>query len=121
MIDKAVVQRTKHFQSIVDVGSKRISCSQREMYLFEDLNSLFLIYIYLFLTFYFVLGFSQPGGTKTACQWRKPNRHGFDLWVGKIPCRRKCHPTPVFLLEKSHGQRILVSYSPGGCQAQPSN
>ena len=33
------------------------------MYLFEDLNFLFLIYIYLFLTFCFVLGFSQPGGT----------------------------------------------------------
>ena len=31
---------------------------------------------------------------------------------GKIPWRRKWHPTPVFLPEKSHGQRSLVGYSP---------
>ena len=29
----------------------------------------------------------------------------------KIPWRRKCQPTPVFLPGKSHGQRILVGYS----------
>ena len=28
---------------------------------------------------------------------------GFDLWVGKIPWRRKWQPTPVVLPEKSHG------------------
>ena len=28
----------------------------------------------------------------------------FDPWVGKIPWRRKCQSTPVFLHEKSHGQ-----------------
>ena len=26
---------------------------------------------------------------------------GFDLWVGKIPWRRKWQPTPIFLPEKS--------------------
>ena len=26
----------------------------------------------------------------------------FDLWVGKIPWRRKWQPTPVFLTGKSH-------------------
>ena len=31
-------------------------------------------------------------------------------WVGKIPWRRKWHPTPVFLPGKSHGQRSLVDY-----------
>ena len=31
---------------------------------------------------------------------------------GKIPWRRKWQPTPVFLPEKSHGQRSLVGYSP---------
>ena len=35
----------------------------------------------------------------------------FDPQVGKIPWRRKWQPTPVFLLEKSHGQRSLVDYS----------
>ena len=37
---------------------------------------------------------------------------GFDLWVGKIPWRRKWQPTPVLLLGKSHGQRSLLGYSP---------
>ena len=35
-------------------------------------------------------------------------------WVGKIPWSRKWQPTPVFLLEKSHGQRSLAGYGPGG-------
>ena len=33
---------------------------------------------------------------------------------GKIPWNREWQPTPVFLLEKSHGQRSLVVYSPWG-------
>src|SRR5574340_1109912 len=43
-------------------------------------------------------------------------RPGFDPWVRKIPWRRKWHPTPVFLLGKSHEQRSLVGYSPRGCK-----
>ena len=39
---------------------------------------------------------------------------GFDPWVGKIPWRRKWHPTPGFLPEESHGQRSLAGYSPWG-------
>ena len=39
-------------------------------------------------------------------------RLGFDPWVGKIPCRSKWHPTPVFLPGKSHGRRSLAGYSP---------
>ena len=35
-------------------------------------------------------------------------------WVRKIPWRRKWQPIPVFLPEKSHGQRSLVGYSPKG-------
>ena len=41
-------------------------------------------------------------------------RCGFDPWVRKIPWRRKWQPTPVFLPEKSHGQRRLGGYSPWG-------
>ena len=41
-------------------------------------------------------------------------RHGFDLWVGKIPWRRKWQPTAAFLPGESHGQRSLVDYSPLG-------
>ena len=38
----------------------------------------------------------------------------FIPWARKIPWRRKWQPTPVFCLEKSHGQRSLVGYSPWG-------
>ena len=41
-------------------------------------------------------------------------RPGFNPWVGKIPWRRKWQSTPVLLPGKSHGQRILVGYSPSG-------
>ena len=50
-------------------------------------------------------------GKESACQCR---RLGFDSWSGKIPWGRKCQPTPVFLLGKSHGQRRLAGYSPRG-------
>ena len=45
-----------------------------------------------------------PGGSvvkESSCQCR---RCRFDLWVRKIPWRRKWLPTPVFLLRKSPGQ-----------------
>ena len=37
---------------------------------------------------------------------------GFESWMGKIPSRRKCQPTPVFLPRVFHGQRSLVDCSP---------
>ena len=55
-----------------------------------------------------------PGGSagkESACQCR---RHGFNPRVGKIPWRRKWKPNPVFLPEKSYGQRSLVALSPWG-------
>ena len=44
------------------------------------------------------------------CQCRRYKRCGFDLWVGKNPWRRARHRTPIFLPEKSQGQRSLVGY-----------
>ena len=41
-------------------------------------------------------------------------RHGFDPWVRKIPCRRKWQPTPVFVPGRSLGQRSLAGPSPRG-------
>ena len=38
----------------------------------------------------------------------------FNPWGRKMPWRREWRPTPVFLPEKSHGQRNLAGYSPGG-------
>ena len=51
-------------------------------------------------------------GKVFACQCRRSRRLGFDPWVGKIPCRRAWHPTPVLLPGEPHGQR-----SPAGCSA----
>ena len=36
----------------------------------------------------------------------------FNLWVGKIPWRRKWQPTPVLLPGKFHRWRSLIGYSP---------
>ena len=52
-----------------------------------------------------------PNGKEPACQYRK---FRFDLWVRKIPGRRKWQPTPVLLPGKSHGQRSLAGYIPWG-------
>ena len=42
----------------------------------------------------------------------------FDLWVRKIPWRRKRLLNPVFLPGEFHGQRSLAGYSPCG-QKEP--
>ena len=57
-------------------------------------------------------------GKEFTCLCGKHRRHGLDPWVRKIPRRRRWQPTPVFLLEKSHGQRSLEGYSPWGHQSQ---
>ena len=38
------------------------------------------------------------GGKEPTCQCGRCKRRGFDPWVGKVPWRRRWHPTPVFLL-----------------------
>ena len=60
---------------------------------------------------------SFPGGSRSkesTCQCRRQHKCGFNLWVGKIPWRKKWQPTPVFLPGEFHGQRSLVGYSPWG-------
>ena len=52
-------------------------------------------------------------GKESACQFR---RHEFDLWIWKIPWRRKWQPTPAFLPGKFHGQRSLAGCTPWGCK-----
>ena len=52
-----------------------------------------------------------PGGTSSkepACQFKRHKRPRFNLWVGKIPSRRKWQPTPVFSPGESHGRRSLA-------------
>ena len=52
-------------------------------------------------------------GKESARQWR---RCKLDLWMGKIPWRRKWQPTPVLLPRKSQGQWSLAGYCPWGCK-----
>ena len=57
------------------------------------------------------VGFSSGSGVRIHLQCRRCERGGLDLWVGKIPWRRKWQPTAVFLLGGSHGRRSLAGYS----------
>ena len=44
------------------------------------------------------------------------DRPRFDPWVRKIPWKRECLPTLVFLPRESHGERNLAGYSLWGCR-----
>ena len=48
--------------------------------------------------------FPGVSGKEPICQCRRCRGWSFYPWVRMIPWRRKWQPTPVFLLEKSHGQ-----------------
>ena len=66
-----------------------------------------LVFHCTFTHSFHILGLSCWLNSKESiCQCR---RHEFDPWVGKIPWGRKWQPIPVFLPQKSHGQRSLVS------------
>ena len=55
-------------------------------------------------------GFPGDSDSKeSACNVRGPMVHP---WVGKIPWKKPCLPTPVFLPGEFHGQRSLAGYSP---------
>ena len=56
-------------------------------------------------------GFAGSSDDRLCLQCRRPR---FNPWVGKIPWRRKCQPTPVVLPGEFHGQKSLAGYSPWG-------
>ena len=58
--------------------------------------------------------YNFPGGSDGKSICLQCGRLGFDPWVRKILWRRKWQPTPVLLLGKPHGRRILVGYTPWG-------
>ena len=69
------------------------------------------------LDFFFLIRCHDLGLSWRLSRWRNHlqcRRRGFDPWVGKIPWRRKWELSPVFLPEKSCGQKSLVGYSPQG-------
>ena len=51
-------------------------------------------------------------GKESTCEYRSCRRRRFDLWVRKIPWRKKREPTPVFLPRK-----IPRTGEPGGLQS----
>ena len=55
---------------------------------------------------------SGTSGKESAWQCRRHKRHEFDPWVGKSPWRREWQPTIAYLPGESHGQGILVGYTP---------
>ena len=57
---------------------------------------------------------------KNPLQCRRHWGYGFNLWVRKIPWRKKWQPIPVFLPGKFHGQRTLRGYSPQGHKGSDS-
>ena len=67
------------------------------------------IYIYIYILYWWLSCY------RIGLQRRRPS---FNLWVWKIPWRRKWQPTPVILPGISHGQRSLVGYSPWGHKSQ---
>ena len=45
-------------------------------------------------------------------QHRRHRRHGFKIWLAKIPWRRKWQPILVFLPGEPHGQKSLADFCP---------
>ena len=53
-----------------------------------------------------------PGGSVMKESTYQCMRCRFDLWVGKLPWKKKWQPTPVFLPKESHQQYSLPGYRP---------
>ena len=62
------------------------------------------------------LGLDNLVGEGSACNAGDSGEVGLIPGSGRFPWRRKWKPTPVFLPEKSRGQRNLVNYNPGDCK-----
>ena len=78
-----------------------------------------LFEIFFFFSYMSFLGmFPMAQWQIIGLQCRRRTRHGFDLWVGKIPWRRKRQPTPVLLPGKSHGRKSMMGYSPQRCSVR---
>ena len=62
-------------------------------------------------------------GKESACKCRRHKRCRFDPWVGKIPWRRKWHPTPVFLPgnPKDRGAWWAMVHGATKCQTPQRN
>ena len=57
---------------------------------------------------------SHPLSSSSTPAFNLSQHQGLFQWVSSLQ-RRQWHPTPIFLLGKSHGWRSLVGCSPWGC------
>ena len=89
---------------ISDFQAPKLLCE--EFLLFKPFCCLSVVFCYSFSDGAVVKNLPVNAGNIMRC--------GFDIWVGKILCRRAWQPIPVLLPRKSHGQRSLVGYSPWG-------
>ena len=96
------------FYDSMDVGNYIDTAS------YYNINSILCICIC-----YKVGGF--PGGSVIKNLPANAGGSGSNLWLRKIPWRRKWQPTPVFVSGKSHGKRSLVGYNPWGGKRVGSN
>ena len=72
---------------------------------------------FLFLTFYFVLGYSHqgfPGGSDSKESTCNAGLQSLGSLGWEDPWRMERLPTPVFWAGEFHGQRTLAGYSPRG-------
>ena len=88
-------------------------CEREEMF---SIKSSKVSKCHIILTLIVRLSLWWHSHKESASQHRRHKRCVFNLWVGKILCRRKWQPTPEFLPGKFHGQRTLAGYSPWGHQ-----
>ena len=83
--------------------NKRAACSQISVtYLWKCHYNIFAVFYGTFQVVLVVKNLPANAGDM---------KHGFSPWVGKIPWRRVCQATPVFLPRESHGQKSLAGYS----------
>ena len=66
--------------------------------------------------FFFFLFQNGNNGDSAKESTRQCKRCKFNLWVKKMPWRRKWQPISVLMPGKFHGQRRLAGYSPWGCK-----
>ena len=88
---------------------RRTTCDQNILWEWEI--NFYCIWVIVYFDILVLLGLLQWSRNCLQCR-----RCRFDPWVKKIPCRRACQPTPVFLPGEFHGQRSLMGYSPWGCK-----
>ena len=65
------------------------------------------------MTLSYSKGFRGGSKLKNLPAMWETEKNKFDLWIRKIPWRRKWQRTPVFFPGKSHGQSLAL-YSPWG-------